>query len=325
MKTKIKVLAACVALATLGLSASSNTLSSPSVPGPAPRGPLKVVATLPDLADLLEEIGGKRVSVTTLTRGRENLHTVMARPSHLVAMNRADCFVQVGLSLEAAFVPGLLQGARNKRILPGAPGFVNVSDGWEAIGVPAVVSRLGGDLHPQGNPHMNLDPRAGAHMAGVIVAALVRLDPGGRAEYERRHAAYVERLAAAQTRWRELLGDVAGGKLVVYHMEFDYLARSAGLEIVATIEVKPGIPPTPNHLAAVIAQMRAEEVHVIAIAPWSAGKNVERVAEATGARIVVLPNQVDGAPGAETWIEMMDLMHRRLGEAFAAAPQEQER
>ena len=282
--------------------------------------PLRVVATIPDLADVIETIGGARVEVTTITRGRENLHTVTPRPSHMVAMNRADAFFQVGLSLESSFVPGLLEGARNKRILPGAPGFVSVSQGWQALDVPDSLSRRGGDLHPEGNPHINLDPAGGLHMARIVRDALIRLDPGSRDEFERRFTGYEERLAEAAKRWSAIAKQLEGQPIVVAHVEFDYLARKLGLEIVGSLEVRPGIPPTPNHLAQLVERMRTRGVRVIVIAPWSASKDVDRVAEATGARIVVLPNQVGGTPGAETWLGMMDLIHTRL-EAALAEPQ----
>ena len=276
---------------------------------------LKVVATIPDLADIVREIGGDRVEITTITRGTENLHAVTARPSHLAAMSRADVFVQVGLSLETSFVPGLLEGARNKAILPGNPGFVNVSEGWEAIEVPESLSRQAGDVHPHGNPHMNLDPRAGEHMARVVCEGLTRLDPGSEKLFQENLEAYRAELEAAKKRWDELAKGFRGKSIVVYHTEYAYFARYYDMETDA-IEVRPGIPPTPNHLAEVISAMKTKRVKVVLIAPWSNNRSVRRVAEATGAKIVEVPNQV-GTKGAETWIAMLDLLHHRLAEQFA--------
>jgi ABC-type Zn uptake system ZnuABC Zn-binding protein ZnuA len=284
-----------------------------------PADKVKVVATIPDLADVAEQIGGRRVDVTTITRGRENLHAVTARPSHLVAMSRADVFVQVGLSLETAFVPGLLEGARNKDINPGAPGFVSVSEGWQPIEVQPSLSRRAGDLHPQGNPHMNLDPRAGEFMAKAIRDGLVRVDPGSESLYEQGYKAYLQKLAQAKQRWDEVAKGFRGRKIAVYHMEYNYLARYYDMEIAASIELRPGIPPTPNHLAQVIADMKQNGVKVILIAPWSENSSVKRVAEATGAKIVEVPNQAGGMPGADTWIGMMDLIHTKLAAATAGS------
>jgi ABC-type Zn uptake system ZnuABC Zn-binding protein ZnuA len=298
----------------LALALTGAVAGIPSTPAE----PLRVVATIPDLADIAVQIGGERVSVQSIARGKENTHAVPIRPSHLVAMNKADLFVQVGLSLEAAFVPGLLEGARNPEIQPGKPGFVNCSEGWEALDVPASVSRQAGDVHPQGNPHLNLDPRAGRHIARRVLEALVRLDPAGKEAYEQRHAAYVAELDAAEQRWAAQAAAWKGQKLVEYHQEFRYFARAYGLEIAASLEPKPGIPPTPNHTAEVIATMEREHVRVIVTAIWSNDDVVQRVAEKTGAAIVELPNMCGGLPGTDTWIGMMDVMHAKLAQAFAA-------
>ncbi|MCY2960201.1 MAG: metal ABC transporter substrate-binding protein [Planctomycetota bacterium] len=300
------ILAACIAL---GLPA----------PAAAASGPLRVVTTLPDLADVARRIGGDRVEVTSLTKGRENLHHVVARPSHLVALSRADVLVQVGLSLEMGFLPGLLENANNPKIRPGSPGFVSVSVGWSALNIPTVVSRKDGDVHPDGNPHLNLDPRGGRQIAERILAGLVAVDPEGQSAYETRAAQYRKELDAAEARWDAAAKDWSGKKIVVYHMEYDYLARRYGLEIVGTIETKPGIPPTPGHIAELVEKMKSAGSVVILTAPWSNSGEVEQIAKATGAQVVELPNQCGGIAGTDTWIGMQDLMHERLARAFGTA------
>jgi zinc/manganese transport system substrate-binding protein len=280
---------------------------------------LRVVATIPDLADIGHEIGGDRVQVTALTKGRENLHFVAARPSHLVALSRADALVQVGLSLESGFLPGLLENANNPKIRPGQPGFINTSVGWQAIDVPTVLTRKDGDVHPDGNPHLNLDPRGGRQIAGRILAGFVACDPSGKSAYDARAAEYGKKLDDAEARWADAAKGWKGKKIVVYHKEYDYLAARYGLEIVGTLETKPGIPPTPGHLAELVAKMKSAGDVVILTAPWSNGGEVEQVAKATGAQVVELPNQCGGIGGTDTWIEMMDSIHDRLGRAFGTA------
>lgn len=299
------VVAACVALALPARAAAD--------------GPLRVVATIPDLADIARRIGGDRVDVTSLTKGRENLHHVVARPSQLVALSRADVLVQVGLSLEMGFLPGLLENANNPKIRPGSPGFVNVSVGWEAMNIPTVVSRKDGDVHPDGNPHLNLDPRGGRQIAERILLGLVAVDPAGKAAYEARAAEYRKELDAAEARWDAAAKGWAGRKIVVYHKEYDYLARRYALDVVGSIESKPGIPPTPGHIAELVEKMKAAGPVAILTAPWSNGGEVEEIAKATGAKIVELPNQCGGIAGTDTWIGMQDLIHERLAQAFGTA------
>lgn len=281
-----------------------------------PGAKLKVVATIPDLADIVRELGGERVEVSAIAKGKENLHNVVARPSHLVALSKADALVQVGLSMEMGFIPGLLEGCGNPKVRPGGKGFINCSDGWQAIQIPEVLTRQGGDLHPQGNPHMNIDPRAGRHFATRIAAGLALLAPEWKVEFETRRDAYLARLEKAEKRWAEMSAPWKGRKLVEYHQEYNYLAALYGLTISANLEVKPGIPPTPNHLAQVIETMKREECDVIVTALWSKNDFVARVAEATGAKVVELPNMCGGIAGTETWIAMMDLVHERLAAAF---------
>ncbi len=284
------------------------------------REPLKVVATIPDLADITQTIGGDRVSVTTLCKGAENTHSVIAKPSHLVAISRADALVEVGLSLEMAFVPGLLEGARNEKLQPGKPGIIVASDGWKPLDVPQVLDRRQGDVHPQGNPHMNLAPSGGRQMAERVFAGLCALDPEGKAEYQKRYDAYLTKLDEAEKRWSGLAAAWKGRKIVVYHKEYDYLAEAYGLTILGSLEPKPGIAPTPGHIAELVDAMRREKDVVIVTAIWSNNKEVRELAEKTGARVVELPNLCRGLPGTDTWIEMMDLVHKRLDAAFRGAP-----
>jgi ABC-type Zn uptake system ZnuABC Zn-binding protein ZnuA len=299
----------------LTLPLAALTAPSPS----APAGALKVVCTLPDLADITREIGGDRVEVSSLYKGRENTHALTAKPSHLVAMTRADVFVEIGLSLESSIVPGLLENCRNEKIAPGTPGFINVSEGWSAMDVPVVLSRKEGDVHPQGNPHMNLDPRAGRHIAKVIHDHLVDVDRGSKAGYDERYAKYLEKLEAAEQRWAAMGKEWKGRKFIVYHKEYDYLAALYGIAIQGSIEVKPGIPPTPNHVAELVETMKRDPGAVIVTAPWSNNDTVERIGEETKAKVVELPNMCGGIDGTETWIGMMDLVHQRLAQAFGTA------
>lgn len=283
---------------------------------PASAKKLDVVCTIPDLADVVREIGGDRVEVRSIAKGRENVHDVRIKPSHIVAVARADVFVQIGLSLEHAWVPGLLEVARNRQVQPGGPGFVNVGEGWEAIMVPTNMSRdQGADIHPQGNPHLNLSPRGGRHMARAVHAALLRLDPEAREGLDERLAAYERRLDEAEARWTELGQGLAGKKIVLYHRDLDYFMRAHGMELVGTVEPKPGMPPSPGHMVELIERMREEGCTTVVVAPWCNNDQARRVAEQAGAEVVEVPQMVDGVKGSSTWIDMMDLLHRRIADA----------
>ena len=274
---------------------------------------LRVVTTIPDLADIANELGGDRVEVLSIAKGTQNIHAVPLKPSVLVAVSRADLFLEMGLSLEHAYVPALLRKARNPKIQPGEPGFVNCSDGWKAINVPDEISRAAAaDIHPQGNPHFNLDPEGGAHIARAVLSGLVRVDPEGREYYEERHARYTERLEEAGKRWKELGAKLAGKKVVTYHPDFSYFAERYSMQVVGTVEPKPGVPPSPKDLARLVEQMKSEGCTLVLTARWSNNKNVRFVAEKAGAKVLEVPIMVGGVSGVDSWIAMMDFLHESL-------------
>jgi len=277
---------------------------------------LRVVATIPDLADMATAIAGDAIEVTVLAKGTSNMHAVTARPSHLVAMHKADVFVQVGLSLESSFVPSLLESCGNARVQPGAKGFINVSEGWAALDIPQELSRKDGDVHPHGNPHMNLDPLAGEYMAKRIYEGLLLNLPQDKARLEARYADYTKRLAEAKQRWQRAAKEWKERRVVSYHSDYDYVVRAWGLTSLGNIEEKPGIAPTPNHLAALTAKLKAQPPVVALVAPWSNNTTVARVAEASSCTVCELPSRCDADGRLSSWIDMMDELHARLAKAF---------
>lgn len=317
MNTTRRSLLAIAPLALLPWTMSFGAPARPAVTTAAPKGELQVLATIPDLAQIAREIGGEEVEVTSIARGTENLHNVQIRPSTIVAASRADIFLQVGLALEHSWVPGLLQSARNKRIRPGAPGFVNCSVGFEPIQVPDSSSRLlSADVHPFGNPHINIDPLAGALFTDHIEQALITARPAREEYFRERAQRYREQLAEAAERWAKLGQGLAGKRAVLYHNEHDYLLRFLGIEVVAVLEVRPGVAPTPKHLAEVVQLCSERDVEAIVTSPWSNGSAVRNVAEKTSVSVVELPTMVDGKPGVSTWIGLIDDSIKQLRRGY---------
>jgi zinc/manganese transport system substrate-binding protein len=304
----------------LGLAlATALSVGAPA----AAQAPLRVVTTLPDLADLTRRIGGARVEVKALASPGQNLHAVRVKPSHLVAVSRADVFVQVGLSLEHAWVPGLLESARNRAVAPGGAGFIDAGVGFATIDVPEVLDRSQGvDVHPQGNPHVNLSLEGGAHFAAAILAGLERVAPQHADEFRANHALWRREYERAHTRWVKVaeLVRAKGAQVTVVHKELDYLLRDLGLGVAAALEPKPGLAPTPAHLATVIETMRARKVKLLVTAAWSNDKSVARVAEATGAEVLVLPLMAGGSSATETWLATIDACVDRLARAVGVDP-----
>ncbi len=307
------------------VSASSGGLVS-AAPTRALSGSdkLQVVATLPDLANLATAIGGDRIDVKTLARPGQNLHAVRVKPSHLVALSKADLFLQVGLSLEHAWIPGLLRTARNRKVLPGTNGFVSAGEGYSMIEVPVRLDRsLSADVHPAGNPHINISLGGGPHMAERIRDGLIRVDPAGEEAYRAGFAQWMTRYDEARLRWDVVSAAVAEKKAdaCLYHQEFDYLLGEMGLSIAAFLEPRPGLAPTPSHLAKVIDIVKAKEIPVILTAPWSNNKNCRRVAELTGAAILQLPVMTGSENQSGDWIRMIDATVEKIAAAYGVDAQ----
>ena len=300
-----------------------DVLNAASNHAPAGTSPstdkLEVVATLPDLADLARAIGGERVNVKTLARPGQNLHAVRVKPSHLVALSKADLFLQVGLSLEHAWVPGLLRTSRNRKVFPGTDGFVSAGDGYAMIEVPVRLDRaFSADVHPAGNPHINISLNGGPHMAQRILDGLIRVDPQGEEAYRAGFDRWMTKYGVARARWDVVSAAVAKmeGSACLYHQEFDYLLGEMGLTIATLLEPRPGLPPTPSHLAEVIQIVKHRKIPVILTAPWSNNKNCRRVSDLTGAPILELPVMVGGDAEHATWLQMMDCAVDRIAAAY---------
>ncbi|QDU85992.1 Manganese ABC transporter substrate-binding lipoprotein precursor [Planctomycetes bacterium Pla163] len=291
--------------------------------------PLDVVVTIADLGDLARQIGGERVDVTILARPGQNLHAVRVKPSHLVAVSRADAFVQVGLALEHAWVPGLLEAARNASVAPGRPGFVDAGAGYRAIQVPERLDRaVAADVHPLGNPHINMAVDGGPLFAKRILASLVELAPDHAEEFRARHEQWMERYEFALVRWTVLAERMAaaeeksGGAFYVaeFHNEYDYLLGFLGVDVAATVEPAPGLPPTPGHLRSIDEILRRHEVPAVLTAPWSDNSTTRRVARSIDAEVVVLPTMLTDDGSGLDWIGWVDGLLVRIAGIFSVEP-----
>ena len=214
---------------------------------------LRVITTIPDFADIAKRIGGDCVRVESLIKGREDLHLVRIRPSLLIKVRRADVFIEMGLDAEHSWVPALLRTARNKKIRPGKPGFCNASAGIKPLQVLRSTSRdQGPDLHPRGNPHYNLDPQRMRVAARNVLDCLVRVAPKHEDKFRQGFASWTKELNERLKGWKSKLEPFRGAAFIESHSAWVYFAETFGLEIVARLEPRPGLAPTPSHLRLVI-------------------------------------------------------------------------
>lgn len=312
-------------------------------------GPLRVAATTPDLASLVERVGGDEVALTSFVRGGQDPHFIEARPSFIRDLSRADLFVHVGLQLESGWAPTLLRNARNPRIQPGAEGNLDASAVVPRLGVPSgVVDRSMGDVHAGGNPHYLTDPVNGMRVARAVRDRLAALRPEAAAGFAERTRVFEEELARRlvgteavsrhgapalvsallEDRLEGLLGEApAGGWLGVMHPHrgrpvvadhdlWPYFAKRFGIEVIAFLEPLPGITPTTRHLSEVAEQIRQRGVRAILSASYFHPRYAEKLAAATGARVVPMANQVGARPGVDDYLQMLDWNVRKLADAL---------
>jgi zinc/manganese transport system substrate-binding protein len=273
---------------------------------------MRVVATIPDLADMAKQVGGDFVEVTSLATGVEDIHAVPMKPSFAVTLNRADVVLLVGLEAEHAFLPALLEASRNPKIQRDQPGYVDCSVYVTPLEVPSRIDRSLGDQHPMGNPHINLDPVLGKAMVRAIADGLARNDPEHASVFKQNAAAYNAKLDAAIAGWEKEAAPLKGKKLVTYHPDLLYFAERFGMVPFGTIEIRPGVDPTPSHIADLEEQMKRAHVEVVVREKHYPAGLAETVAQQTGAKLVELPVMVGGVPAAKDYISFIDYNVRTM-------------
>ena len=268
---------------------------------------LNVVATLPDFGAIAQEIGGDKIKVTTVARGTEDQHFVDARPSYVRVLNQADMLIEGGAELEIGWLPPLVAGARNGKILADAPGHLVLSRGIRLLEVPTgPVDRSMGDVHPFGNPHFTLDPANGKNIAKAVTEGLSRLDPANSAYYEANLKTFTDRLDKKLAEWEKLMAPYRGTKVITYHKSFDYFLERFGLELVGAIEPKPGVEPSPSYVNALIPRLKGEGVKLVIIEPFRPRKTPKYVADAIGAKLLLLPGSVGANDKVKDYFSLFD-------------------
>jgi ABC-type Zn uptake system ZnuABC Zn-binding protein ZnuA len=278
---------------------------------------LQVVATTEDLASLAREVGGDKVSVTALAKGYQDPHFVDPKPSFILATSRADLLIVVGRELEIGWLPPLISSSRNKKIQPGAAGYLDASLNVKILEIPTgQITRAMGDVHPAGNPHYWLDPANGRRIAQAIKDKLSELDTADHAYFEQRYADFDKRLAAAEKRWDATLAPYKGAKVVTYHRSWPNFMERWGLEVIGYVEPKPGIPPTTAHTVDLIAEMKRQNVKLIVVEPYFDEKTPKSIASQVGGEVLKLSPSVGGVKEAGDYIQLFDYNVNTLAAAL---------
>ena len=273
---------------------------------------VSVVTTTSDLAAITKAVGGERVKVESIAKGFQDPHYVEAKPSYMKMVNQARVLFSVGLQLEIGWLPLLVQGARNPKLIQ-----VDVSQGISVLERPTgPISRAQGDVHPEGNPHYWLDPRNGLIMARRIAQELASIAPAESVTFEQNLKSFQSDLEQRTKIWEQRMARYRGTEVVAYHKQWEYLAQWLGLSIVEYVEDKPGIPPAPQHLANLIRAMQQKKVKALLVANFTGPSIPQSVANKAGARMVVLPASVGGEKGVDSYAALFDATTGKLADGL---------
>src|SRR5713101_9801467 len=280
---------------------------------------LNVVTSTTDMAALTQVVGGEKVTVDSIAKGYQDPHFVEAKPSFLLKLRQADLLVVVGLQLEIGWLPPLIAQSGNPRIQVGANGCLDASQFAEILEVPqGTVTRAQGDVHPLGNPHYWLDPDNGRRIARGIANKLADLDPADGAFFQQRFQDFEKRLLAAEQKWDAEMKPYRGRKVVTYHRSLPNFAKHFGVDVIAYVEPRPGIPPTPSHTLELMQLMKRENCKIILVEPYFDLKTPQTIARETGAQVVVYLPSVGGVKEVTTYFQLFDYDIALLTKAFHA-------
>ncbi|HYG68550.1 MAG TPA: metal ABC transporter substrate-binding protein [Anaeromyxobacteraceae bacterium] len=277
---------------------------------------VRVVTTTETLAAIAREVGGDAVKVEALSRGVQDPHFVDANPILAVKLRNADLLVDVGADLEIGWLPPLVTQSRNAKIQPGGAARLTAAEAVKLLDLPSgPIDRSRGDIHPAGNPHFLTDPRRAAQVALAIAARLGQLDVGNAKRYADRAADFSKRMDAAVALWQAKLAGAKGRPVLTRHRTLTYFLEWTGLRTAGELEPRPGVPPPPGHLATMVELAKRDGVKAIVVENYYDTRSADVVARHSGAKVVRIPGDVGGEPGASTYEQYLDTLVTRIAGA----------
>lgn len=279
---------------------------------PTAHAALNVFACEPEWAALTQQLAGDRADIYTATTALQDPHHIEARPSLIARARRADLVVCTGAELETAWLPVVLRESGNARVQPGGAGYFEAASVVHMLEVPTRLDRGEGDVHAQGNPHIQTDPRNFLPVANALAQQLVQLDPTHATEYRQRLASFTQQWRAALAKWEKQAAPLKGVTVVVQHKGFPYLSAWLGLQEVATLEPKPGMEPGAAHLMQVLGTLQRHPARMVLRAAYQDARPSQWIAERAHIAAVELPYTVGGSAAAQDLYGLFDDTIARL-------------
>ncbi len=268
---------------------------------------LKIITTTTTLKSLVEKVGGKFVTVESITKGPQDPHFVEAKPSYMVKLRRADLIVSVGLDLEVGWLPNIIRGARNPNLIKGKPGHLKAGQLIEPIEVPkGSVSRAQGDIHGFGNPHFLLDPDRAIQVGQGISEKLTELDPKNKSGYEKNFSTFKNKTLKLTRDWELRVAESGIANIVTYHKTLNYFLQRFKINLSGSIEPQPGIPPTAKQIIALIKKIKKDKVVCILNESFFEKMAAERLKKDTPVTVKVVATEVGATPQAKNYFELVE-------------------
>ena len=280
---------------------------------PVQASTLSIFACEPEWGALAQEIGGEKISLFTATTAFQDPHHIEARPSLLAKARNSDLLFCTGADLEAGWLPILLRKSGNDRIQPGKAGYLMAADHVQLLEAREKVDRSMGDVHATGNPHIHLDPRNILPIADVLTRRLMQIDPANKSYYESRLNDFRKRWKSALARWDGQSAAIRGMPVVVHHRSWVYLQNWLDLEEIATLEPRPGVPPTSRHLATVVTTLKSTPARAVIRSSYQDARASQWLQKQTGVKAILLPYTVGGTEAAKDLFSLFDDTISRLG------------
>ncbi|MDO9236507.1 MAG: zinc ABC transporter substrate-binding protein [Aquabacterium sp.] len=271
-----------------------------------PAQALKVFACEPEWGALTKELAGEQATVYVATNAMQDPHQVQAKPSLIAAVRNADLLVCTGAELEVGWLPILLRQSGNPVVQTGKPGQFNAADYVRKLDLPARLDRADGDIHAEGNPHIQTDPRNIAAVAQALGKRLAEVDPSHASQYQTRLADFNTRWTQAMQRWGQAAAPLKGTAIIVQHKGFPYLENWLGLKQIASLEPKPGIEPSSAHLSNVLSQLQRQPAKMVIRAAYNDGRGSQWLSERAHIPVAVMPFTVGGSERAKDLFGLFD-------------------
>ena len=282
----------------------------------ADQKPLNIVTTQTIFADLVKQIGKDKVSVKAVASPKYNIHFIQPKPSDVRAVSNADLYVNAGLDLEAWSDP-LLEAVGKPELFRNGKRNVDLSQGIRLLKIPDhPLSRAEGDIHVFGNPHFQMNPQNAKIMAKTLLEKLKEADPANASYYEQNAQAFLVKLDQKISEWKTLCADCTGKEIISYHDDIDYFADFLKLKAEQCLEPKPGIPPTPKHLAFLEDYTKNHPVKAIVLPTYFSGKEAQELSKRIGAKVVTICQGVGEVPGTDDFFSFFDYNFKQISEGM---------